>query len=104
MARGRTRNRMELRAQAEAAERLEQGEGEEKDEEEEEEGDEAEEAEEGGEEAKKAEGEAGRLKKLIARSPFLGVTLAGESMLIREVAPDGPAARAGGISKSSKIT
>jgi hypothetical protein len=48
-----------------------------------------------GDERKKAAGEAARLAGLLARAPWLGLSLAGESPVIQSVFPGGPAQRAG---------
>jgi hypothetical protein len=45
--------------------------------------------------AKKAAGEVKRLKAVLARTPYLGAAFAGETTAVRQVAPGGPAHRAG---------
>jgi hypothetical protein len=47
------------------------------------------------EEAKKGADERKRLAPLLARAPYLGLQLEGETSLVRAVTADGPAARAG---------
>jgi S1-C subfamily serine protease len=48
-----------------------------------------------GNERKKAAVEVSRLAGLLARTPWLGLTLAGESSLVKSVSPGGPVQRAG---------
>jgi predicted esterase len=48
-----------------------------------------------GEERRKAKGEAKRVSSLVARTPYLGISFAGDTTTINAVAPGGPAHRAG---------
>jgi predicted esterase len=55
-----------------------------------------------GDERKKAEAEAERLAGVLARTPWLGLTLAGESSVVQSVAPGGPAQR-GGVKPGDRL-